>query len=189
VKTEKLGPVGGGTIAPDGGEGGQWFACYTRARHEKRVHEQLARRGFETYLPLLVEERQWSDRRKLVEFPLFPGYVFTRFVREDIHHVLSVPGIATVIRHNGVPSPISEAEVENIRRFVAALAETGQRPEPLPLDQGQPVRVMHGPFAGVTGVVVERRGRRRFLVGLSTIGQGMEIDIDGRNLQPVGLGS
>ncbi len=171
------------------GAGREWFACYTRARHEKRVHEQLVRRGFDTYLPLLAEERQWSDRRKLVELPLFPGYVFSRFARGDIHQVLTVPGLATVVRHNGVPSPIREAEVENIRRFVRALAETGQRPEPRPLDRGQPVRVMRGPFAGVAGVVVERRGRRRFLVGLSTIGQGMEIDIDGRNLQPIGLGS
>lgn len=184
-----MGPFADGRMGPGETEATRWFACYTRARHEKRVHEQLARRGFETYLPLLAEERQWSDRRKLVEVPLFPGYVFTRFAREAIHHVLTVPGVATVIRHNGVPSPISEVEVENIRRFVAALAETGQRPEPRPLDRGQPVRVMRGPFAGVTGVVVERRGRRRFLVGLSTIGQGMEIDIDGRNLQPIGLGS
>lgn len=162
----------------------RWYACYTRARHEKRVDEQLVGRGMETYLPALARERQWSDRRKVVEFPLFPGYVFARFSLSALHEVLSVPGVATVIRHNGVPSPIMDEELENVRRFVAALRETGQFPEPRPLQPGQPVRVLHGPFQGVEGVVVERRGRRRVLIGLKTIGQGMEIDIDGRNLEP-----
>jgi transcription antitermination factor NusG len=164
-----------------------WYACYTRARHEKRVSEQLALSGIETYLPLLLRERQWSDRRKLVGFPLFPGYVFGRFALEDLYRVVTVPGVATVIRHNGVPSPIEDGELENVRRFVAALAQTGQVPETRPLEPGEAVRVMHGPFEGVEGVVVERRGRRRVLVGLKTIGQGMEIDIDRRNLQPMRL--
>jgi transcription termination/antitermination protein NusG len=164
-----------------------WYACSTRARHEKRVSEQLSRRGVETYLPVVLRERQWSDRRKLVEFPMFPGYVFGRFTLEEIQRVVTVPGVATVVRHNGVPSPIPEGELENVRRFVAALAETGEIPEPRPLEPGEAVRVMHGPFEGVEGVVVERRGRRRVLVGLKTIGQGMEIDIDGRNLHPIRL--
>jgi transcription antitermination factor NusG len=162
-----------------------WYACYTRARHEKRVDEQLERRGFETYLPLLTQERQWSDRRKRVEFPMFPGYVFGRFKLEQLHDVLTVPGVATVIRHNGVPSPIHDEELENVRRFVAALAETGQVPDRSPLEPGQPVRVTCGPFTGIQGVIVERRGRRRVLVGLETIGQGMEIDIDGESLEPL----
>lgn len=166
-----------------------WYACHTRARHEKRVYEQLMRRGFEAYLPLLARERAWSDRRKVVEFPLFPGYVFGRFTLDALHRVLSIPGVATVVRHNGVPSPISDRELENVRLFVRVLAETGGEPEPAPLEPGQPVRVVHGPFAGVEAVVVERRGRRRVLVGLKTIGQGMEIDIDGRSLQAIGIGS
>lgn len=165
----------------------RWYACYTRSRHEKRVEDQLAQRGFETYLPLLARARQWSDRQKVVEFPLFPGYVFGRFALEHIHQVLTVPGVATVIRHNGVPSPIADEELENVRRFVTALGETGQVPEPRALEPGQPVRVMRGPFEGVEGVVVERRGRRRVLVGLKTIGQGMEIDIDGQSLDPLRL--
>jgi transcription antitermination factor NusG len=175
--------------APQLYEAPHWFACYTRARHEKRVTEQLGERGFETYLPVVSKERQWSDRRKLVEFPLFPGYVFTRFTLAELHQVLTVPGVATVIRNNGVPSPVEEGDLENVRRFVRALQETGEIPDLQPLVPGQPVRVMRGPFAGVEGVVVERRGRRRVLVGLTTIGQGMEIDVDGRSLEPLRLAS
>jgi transcriptional antiterminator RfaH len=176
-------------VPPELYQAPRWYACYTRARHEKRVDEHLSRRGVETYLPLLAQERRWSDRMKVVEVPLFPGYVFGRFTLDQIHQVLTVPGVATVIRQNGFPSAIADEELENVRRFVAALAETGQVPEPRRLEPGQAVRVMRGPFAGVEGVVVERRGRRRVLVGLSTIGQGMEIDIDGESLEPLRLAS
>jgi transcription termination/antitermination protein NusG len=186
---EAFGETGGEWAPAALYEAPHWYACHTRARHEKRVYEQLVRRGLDAYLPLLARERKWSDRRKVVEFPLFPGYVFSRFTLGELHTVLTVPGVATVVRHNGVPSPISERELENVRRFVEMLAATGQFPEPEPLEPGQPVRVLHGPFAGLEAVVVERRGRRRVLVGLTTIGQGMEIDIDGRNLQAIGVGS
>jgi transcription antitermination factor NusG len=162
-----------------------WYALSTRARHEKRVHEQLQLRGLESYLPLVGRERQWSDRRKVVDFPLFPGYVFTRLTLDELPRALMVPGVAAVVRQNGVPSPVSEGELENVRRFVSALSVLGPAPEPEPLEPGQPVRVMDGPFEGVEAVVVERRGRRRVLVGLRTIGQGMEIDVDSRTLQPI----
>lgn len=170
-------------------ENPHWYALSTRARHEKRVHEQLVQQELEAYLPLVRRERQWSDRRKVVAFPLFPGYVFTRVRLDELHRALRVPGVATVVRHNGVPSPVSDGELANVRRFVTALAEVGSAPEPEPLEPGQPVRVMHGPFAGIEAVVVERRGRRRVLVGLRTIGQGMEIDVDSRTLRPMRTGS
>lgn len=166
-------------------EAPHWYALSTRARHEKRVQEQLAQRGLESYLPRVKRERQWSDRRKMVEFPLFPGYVFCRVKLDELPRALMVPGVAAVVRQNGVPSPVSEGELENVRRFVTALAEMGPAPEPEPLEAGQTVRVMHGPFEGIEAVVVERRGRRRVLVGLRTIGQGMEIDVDSRTLQPL----
>jgi transcription antitermination factor NusG len=162
-----------------------WYALSTRARHEKRVHEELERRGVESYLPLVERERQWSDRRKVVEFPLFPGYVFGRVTLEALPRALMVPGAAAVVRHNGVPAPVSDEDMENVRRFVSALATAGPVGNPEPLEPGQPVRVMHGPFEGVEAVVVERRGRRRVLVGLKTIGQGMEIDVDSQTLQPI----
>jgi transcription antitermination factor NusG len=162
-----------------------WYALSTRARHEKRAHEQLVLRGLESYLPVVGRERQWSDRRKVVQFPLFPGYVFSRVTLDELPRALMVPGVAGVVRHNGVPSPVGDGEIENVRRFVLALATVGPAGEPEPLEPGQPVRVMHGPFEGVEAVVVERRGRRRVLVGLKTIGQGMEIDVDSQTLQPI----
>lgn len=164
----------------------RWYACYTRARHEKQVEAQLAQKGIEAYLPLIPQLRQWKDRRKLVDWPLFPSYVFGRFTLREVHDVLVIPGVSTIVRARGYPTPIPEEEMGNVRRFVAAAVETGIQPEVRPLvREGEWVRVTDGPFRGVEGVVVEQRGRRRVLVGLAAIGQGVEIDIDTRVLRVI----
>lgn len=163
-----------------------WFACYTRARHEKQVELLLQQRGFESYLPLVPQMRQWKDRKKLVEFPLFPSYVFGRFTLKELHGVLTTPGVSTIVRANGYPTPIPERDIDNVRRFATAISETGIEPEQRPfLVEGQWVKVLDGPFEGIEGIVIEQRGRKRVLVGVEAIGQGLEIDIDTRLLKPI----
>jgi transcription antitermination factor NusG len=165
----------------------RWYACYTRARHEKQVDRLFRQRGIESYLPMVPQLRQWKDRKKVVEFPLFPSYLFGHFPLTDLHEVLSTPGVATVVRANGQPVPIASEDLENVRRFATALADHAVELEVRPfLAEGEWVEVWDGPFAGVRGVVVERRNRRRVLVGLEAIGQGLEIDVDTRLLRRVG---
>ena len=165
----------------------RWYACYTRARAEKQVAKSLEDRGIASYLPVVNRERQWKDRKKVVPFPLFPSYVFGRFTLQDIHAVLRTRGVATTVRTSGgQPSPIVDDEIENVRRFATAIATTGLEPETRPmLMEGQKVRVIEGPFEGVEGIVIESRGRKRVVVGITTIGQGLEVDIDARVLQPL----
>jgi transcription antitermination factor NusG len=156
----------------------RWYACQTRSRSEKRVVRLLPYRDVGAYLPVVRLVRQWADRTKIVEFPLFPGYIFARFGLTELHGVLSVPGIASVVSVGGRPVPIRDAEIENIRRVAAGLAATNKRPEPQPFQRGDPVRVIDGPFRGVLGLVIELRGRLRVLVGLHAIGVGISIDVD-----------
>jgi transcription antitermination factor NusG len=177
------------SIGPDGCATARvlWYACQTRSRHEKQVEAALRQRGFESYLPTYLRTRQWKDRKKLVEWPLFPGYVFGRFALADLGRVLGTPGLATVVRANGRPAPIRESEVENVRRFARALSETGTAPVAVPyVAVGEVVRVRSGPFGGVCGVVLKRRNRRRVLVGVEAIGSGLEIDIEDGLLEPMG---
>ena len=95
-----------------------WYACHTRSRAEKRVERMLADAGVEAYLPLIELERKWKDRSKKVPFPLFPSYVFARFQLGDIHRVLKIPGVASVLRPNGYATPIREEEIESVRCLV-----------------------------------------------------------------------
>lgn len=155
-----------------------WFACHTRARHEKTVADLLQRQGIESYLPLMPRRSQWKDRVKLVNFPAFPSYVFGRFSLNRLAQVLATHGVFTVVAVAGYPTPIPALEIESVRRAAEVASQTGAVLEPAGLvEEGARVRVAAGPFEGVEGRVVERRGRRRVLVGISAIGQGLELDI------------
>lgn len=167
----------------------RWYACYTNSRCEKRVEALLRSRGFESYLPLVPRQRQWKDRRVVVPWPLFPSYVFARFTLRDYHSILTTPGVATVVRMNGLPVPVPEAELENVRRLADVLAATDIEPVTRPLlRKGQLVRVTDGPFRDIQGTVVQIRGKKRVLVGITAVGQAIQLDIDTRYLHPIGAG-
>ena len=89
-----------------------WYAVQTRSRHEKMVARQLEGQGFATFLPLTHQLRQWSDRRKLVELPLFPGYTFLRMIYQPEHRlrVLSTEGIVGFVGVHGQGMPIPDRQ-------------------------------------------------------------------------------
>ena len=156
-----------------------WHALYTRSRHEKKVAALLERRGYEAYLPLVPRESQWHDRKKVVEWPLFPGYVFARFRSSEAGAVLGTPGVASLVGIDGTPAEIPAEEIENVRALAAAVARTGSVPRPEPLmERGQTVRVLEGPFRGVRGILIEQRGDRITLqVGLTAIRQAIRLEV------------
>lgn len=165
----------------------RWYACYTRARHEKRVARVLADRGVEGFLPLIGHRREWHDRTKIVHFPLFAGYVFVRISPGEIVDVTCVTSVVTMVMVNGRPAPIADEEIDNIRRFAEALTATGAVPEPEPLiTSGQRVIITSGPFEGVEGIVEEVRSGSRLLVGLAALGQGFALNVPAHQLRPLG---
>jgi transcription antitermination factor NusG len=176
----KAGIVEGEVLA-----GARWYACQTRSRAEKRVERLLMDRGIEAYLPRVHRERRWADRTRIVEFPLFPGYVFGRFRLDQLHPVLATVGLTTVVRLAGRPAPIADDEIENLRRLAAGVAATSQRPQPQPFSEGDWVRVIGGPFGDLEGVVVQLRGKRHVLAGLRAIGQGIVVFIEAGRLQKI----
>jgi transcription antitermination factor NusG len=155
----------------------RWHACYTRAHHETQVDRMLRERAVESFHPVVRRMRQWKDRRKLVSFAMYPGYIFARFSPEQAHTVLSVPGIVNLVRTNGQPASITDEEIDNVRRFSEALSATELEPEVVLLPEaGERVCIGSGPFKGSHGTVVERRGCRRIVVGLDLLGRGLEVD-------------
>lgn len=162
-----------------------WFACYTCAHAERKVDRLLKGQEVESFVPLVPLRRQWHDRLKVVEWPLFPSYIFARFPLSRLYNVLGTPGVAFVIMSNGRPAPIADREITNIAAFARALAQGGVLPVSVLFEAGERVRIVDGPFAGVEGVVVENRGRRRLLVGLKTIGLGFEVDMPSRHVRRI----
>jgi len=158
-----------------------WYALYSRARQERKVYERLRDLDFETYLPFVTRERRWQHRTATVEWPLFPGYVFVRVRADTLPEVLDVAGVLTVVRHDGIPAPIREKVIEDLRRLARLARETGTLPRPAPLiRRGRPVRIVSGPLEGVEGVVVEPKGGGRVLfeLGVDVIGQGLKLEVE-----------
>ena len=95
----------------------QWYAVHTRSRHEKLVVNQLERRGIKTFLPLISEVHRWSDRRKIVQLPLFSCYAFVhmRLLPELWYKVMQTNGVLRFVGGRGEGVPISESQIENLR--------------------------------------------------------------------------
>jgi transcription antitermination factor NusG len=158
----------------------RWYAAYTRARHEKRVAEQLERNSVESLLPLYEAVPRWKDRRTRGELPLFPGYGFVRIALRDRLHALQIPSVIRLVGFDGHPCTLPEAEVEAIRTCL-----TGKtRLEPYPyLRVGQRVRVKTGPLCGLEGILLRKKNRLRFVISLDLILRSVAVEIDPMDLE------
>lgn len=163
-------------------EGPRWYAIRTRSRHEKKVAAQLAGRGIESFLPLAKRWSRWKDRRKWVEFPLFPGYCFGRFGLEVRARVLKAVGVVGLVGKNGRAEPVPDEEIEAVRRVVAGPLPYDPCPE---LTEGRPVEVVRGPLMGVRGLLVRKDAKARLLIVVNAIRQGASLEIDAADVAPL----
>src|SRR6266851_1881512 len=105
-----------------------WYAAYTSANHEKRVAHQLGQRSVEHFLPVYESVRRWKDRRKKLELPLFPGYVFVRMALRERMRVLQIPGVACLVGFGGAVATLPDEEIEGLKKGLSG----GVRAEPHP---------------------------------------------------------
>ena len=96
-----------------------WYAIWTRARAEKVVADQLQRKRIEAFLPTVPRWSRWKDRKKKIDWPLFPGYCFARFDPHYTLDVLKCVGVAQIISFDGKPAPIAHEEIEAIQILVS----------------------------------------------------------------------
>lgn len=157
-----------------------WFALYTSANHEKRVAAQLDVRRIQHFLPLYRSRRNWKDRRVFLDLPLFPGYVFARFAWPERVRVLQARGVVRVVGANGQPCPLAERDIEALRAAVAGTL----RFEPHPyLTAGNRVRVLHGPLAGMTGILVRTKNSCRVVLSVDLIARSVAVEVDAADIE------
>jgi transcription termination/antitermination protein NusG len=153
----------------------EWFAVYTRPRHEKKVAQQLSNKGIEVFLPLRIVISNWKDRRKEVQFPLFTGYVFVHMFLEDRLSVLRIPGVVQFVASEGKPVPIPESQIEAVRQLV----NSGLKYDPYPyVKEGMRVTIRNGPLKGVEGIVVAKRKKHLLVLSVDLIQQSASLEID-----------
>src|SRR6266436_9535632 len=159
----------------------EWYAAYTNARHEKRVTEYLSGRLVECYLPSYRSVRRWQDRRKEIELPLFPGYVFVKIAYRSRMQVLTAPGVVQIVSFDGKPAPIRDDEIETLRRGTSS---TNLEPHPY-LKVGRRVRVRSGPLSGMEGILIRRKDGFRLVLSIDLIMRSVAIEVDESDVEPV----
>jgi len=162
----------------------QWYALYTRSRFEKKLLCELSSRQIEVFLPMREIISRWKDRKKKIWVPLFPGYIFVNHVDtpENRYRILNVPGAVRIVSGNGRSNPIPEEQIMAIRRFLDA----GLSFDPYPYVKiGTRVEVIAGPLAGIRGMLIEKRGRFRFVIQVDLIMQAISVEIDASDIRPI----
>lgn len=156
-------------------ESRSWCAVHTRYQHENLVESLLVRKGFETFLPTYKKMHRWKDRKKEITRALFPGYVFVANAQSERLRVVTTPGVCTIVSVAGVPAEIPDSDIETIRR--AVLNPFLVEPHPY-LKNGDFVRIVEGPFEGMEGVLVRKKGLARLIISVELLGQAAAIEMD-----------
>lgn len=169
-------------VLPAGAGEPQWFALYTCANHEKRVAAQLEVRGVEHFLPLYRSRRNWKDRRVFLDLPLFPGYVFARFEWLERVRVLQARGVVRLVGSNGQPCPLPESDIDALRAGITGAL----RFEPHPyLTAGKRVRILYGPLAGMTGILVRRKNSCRVVLSVDLIARSVAVEVEAEDIERI----
>lgn len=166
--------------------GYSWFALQTRSRWETTTAGLLRGKGLETLVPTYISKRKWSDRFKLVEEPLFPGYVFCRF---DVHNrlpVLVTPGVLSVVGIGKTPVAVDDSEIFSLQAAVGS----GAQLEPWPyIEIGERVRVKDDVLDGMEGILTSFKGSHRVVISVTLLRRSVALEIDRSRIAPIGAPS
>ena len=144
----------------------------------------LTAKGFTAYLPLLHETRRWTDRAKIIEVPVFNGYLFLRH-DSSLHSrslVLNTFGVYRMLPDNHRPAAIADIEIESLRRALNSNIPCAKCELPA---VGNMVRVKSGVLAGVQGQIVRISNKFRLVILVSSISQAISLEVDGNDVETI----
>src|SRR5437016_12848962 len=167
---------------PLSGSDARWYAVQTRSRHERVFAAQLREQDVSTFLPMITQIQRWSDRRKLVEFPLFSGYVFVHAaVSPQIRTiVLFSRGVARFVAMQGEPVSIPDEQIDNVKELLAKNIRCAAYPF---LKVGHRLRIRSGALEGLEGILVSHNGDRKLVISVNTIERSFSIHLNGYDVE------
>jgi len=162
---------------------GSWFAVQVRSQCEKSVTSVLSHKGYETFLPLYKSQRQWSDRIKEIESPLFPGYIFCRmFLNDPDFRVVTTSGVVGIVGVGKKPIAIEQNEIEALQSVIA------HRLRVAPCSffhEGARVKIEGGPLMGVEGTLVRIKNSQRLVLSVTLLRRSVSVEVDSLLVVPV----
>jgi transcriptional antiterminator NusG len=160
-----------------------WYPLQTRYQCEKRVDAALRDEGFESFAPMRLETRRWSDRTKRVELPLFPGYMFVHMVADPklVTTVLRLPGLVRFVTAGRELVAVPNAEMETVRALVES-GDTSYQAGPFPA-VGERVRIRGGCLEGVEGILIGKTDRREIVISIGAIQRSLKVKLGGYHVE------
>ncbi|MCP4373187.1 MAG: UpxY family transcription antiterminator [Deltaproteobacteria bacterium] len=153
-----------------------WYVLHTKSRFENVVNDGLMNKSVEVFLPKIQVRSKRRDRKAMITVPLFPGYLFVQTDLNPHNHleIVKTTGAVRLIGTKDGPVPVSKTAVESLKIMVEGnnQVSTGYQ-----LKKGDPVIVIAGPFAGVSGIFARYRGQDRVVVNVEALGQYASVEV------------
>ena len=153
-----------------------WYVVYTKPKWEKKVAEQLKEKGIECYCPLITKVKQWSDRKKKVEVPLFNSYVFLQLEDSDRNLAFLSSGVVRYLFWLGKPAIVRDDEIQTIKKWLDGSYADNITVESYQV--GNKIKVVSGPFANQEAIIQEVNNKQYILV-LESLGCVLKMNIKG----------
>lgn len=153
-----------------------WYVLYVKSRAEKKVLQDLKTKDIEAYLPMQKKLRQWSDRKKLVEMPLLPGYIFVRVGRREYDPALKTDNVVCYITFEGKAAPVRESDINALKKIL----EQDQIEVELTRDDlvpGEQVEILSGPLMGIRGELVEIKGKHKVGIRIQQVQYTIMVEV------------
>ena len=161
-----------------------WYAVQTRSRFEKAVGAELCARGIEHFLATFQDVHQWKDRKKVVEVPLFSGYIFVRLqgIESVRLQVLKTNGVVRILGAGGQIEPVPDLEIDSIQQLLGSGKQCYLHPF---VREGSWVRMRRGPLAGVEGRLVRFKSQTRLVLSVELLSQSVATEVDAWDVEPI----
>ena len=153
-----------------------WYAIFTKPRSEKKVYQRMLDNEIEAFLPLVKTVRQWSDRKKTLEVPLIPSYIFVCLPEKELYKTLPIQGTVSVLKHLGKPAKIREVEIDNLR-ILSNNSDRHNITMDMIVSKGDDVEVTNGPFMGLIATCVNEGKNHRVVVNIDSMGSSFNVNI------------
>ncbi len=158
-----------------------WYVLYTRPRHEKKIYNRLLKKNIVAFLPLIKVVRQWSDRKKQIEVPLFSNYLFVKLPTILHYQVLTIEGALKILHSNGEPASIDDDEIASIRLMMQGKPVVTNEHYQI----GDFVKVITSPLKGLEGVLVEYKGKSRLSVRINVLNKSLLLNVNKSDLKKI----
>lgn len=152
-----------------------WYAIYVNVKHEKKVVQKLLEKSIEAYSPFIKKLQQWSDRKKLVDFPMLSGYVFVKINTNEKESVLNCPSVFSFIKFNGVEAKIKDYEIEILKSIEKSGYDVTH--EVVGLNLLDEVEINEGALKGLRGVICRFQNNDFVQIELESLKQNIKVQL------------